>query len=279
MNQTSFGRTTLRRAIVLTLLVVACSLTGRQVVFSQTSQVSPPPPVANDERAEVILQRAVAALGGQIYLNVRTVTSRGNFSQFQDGRPVPPSTFVDYLAFPDRERTEFRTPTGRIIQTNTGATGWIYDGAARVIRDLRPEQAADFRITLRTSVDNILRGWWRAEGARLSYIGRREAGLARRNEAVRITYPDGFAVEFEFGVQDNLPAKSLYTRRNREGEEATEEDRFLQYVTIEGVRVPLVIDHFRAGTQTSRINYVNIEFNLPTPDSLFARPADARAVR
>lgn len=271
---------TLRRAILLTCLALVYAHAGRQIVFSQTLQPSPPPPpVTNDERAEAILQRAIAALGGQAYLNVRTVSSRGNFSQFQEGRPLPPSTFVDYLVFPDRERTEFRTPTGRIIQTNTGSTGWIYDGAARVIRDLRPEQAADFRITLRTSVDNILRGWWRGEGARLSYVGRREAGLARRNEAVRLTYPDGFTIEFEFGAQDALPAKSRYTRRNREGEEAAEEDRFLQYVVIEGVRVPLVIDHYRAEVQTSRINYVNVEFNRPVPDSLFARPADARSVR
>lgn len=273
---------TRRHAVVLTGFLLACSFAAmRQTIFAQAPQSSPPPPpaVANDARAEAILQRAVTALGGSAYLNVRSVISRGNFTQFQQGRPVPPNTFVDYLSFPDRERTEFRTPAGRIIQTNTGATGWIYDGATRAIRDLRPEQAADFRVALRASVDNILRGFWRTEDARLSYIGRREAGLARRNEVVRLTYPDGFTVEFEFGAQDNLPAKSLYLRRNAEGEEAAEEDRFFQYVQIEGVRAPLVIDHYRAGAQTSRINYVTIEFNRPVPDALFARPADVRALR
>jgi len=265
---------------VLVWVAFACFLLAiRQPVFSQNTQPPPSPPIVDDARAEAILQRAIAALGGATYLNVRSVVSRGNFSQFQEGRPVPPSTFVDYLVFPDRERTEFRASTGRIIQTNTGASGWVYDGAARVIRDLRPEQAIDFRIALRASIDNILRGWWRTEGARLTYIGRREAGLARRNDAVRLTYPDGFIVEFEFGAQDYLPAKSLYKRRNAEGEEVSEEDRFLQYVTIEGVRAPLVTDHFRAGTQTSRVNYVAIEFNRPIPDSLFARPADVRAIR
>jgi hypothetical protein len=279
MRQTSLR--ILQNAKLLFLIAYSIFAAG-EIVSGQTPspQASPPPPpVVNDPRAEAILSRAISALGGEAYLNIRTVVSRGNFTQFQAGRPLPPSSFVDYLAFPDRERTEFRTASGRVVQTNTGATGWIYDGARRQVRDIRPEQAADFRVALRSSVDNILRGWWRAEGASLTYVGRREAGLARRNEVVRLAYPDGFSVEFEFSAQDNLPAKSLYTRRNAEGEEAAEEDRFFQYVLIEGVRAPLVVDHYRAGQQTSRINYVNIQFNQPIPESLFARPADARAVR
>ncbi len=128
-------------------------------------------------------------------------------------------------------------------------------------------------------VDNLLRGWWRKEEAQLSYVGRREAGLARRNEAVRLTYRDGFTVEFELGAKDFLPAKSLYKRTIENQEEVAEEDRFAQYVKIGGVTLPLVIDHFRAGVQTSRINYELVEFNQSIPDSLFARPVDVKALK
>jgi hypothetical protein len=235
----------------------------------------------SDERAESIIRRAVEALGGAAYLNVRTVVGRGNYTPYAKGVPGDLVAFLDYLALPDRERTEFRSRGVRSIQTNVGtdgdAAGWIYDGMARSLHDMKPEQIADFRVAMRTSVDNLLRGWWRKEGARLSYLGRREAGLARRNEAVRLTYPDGFTADYEFGARDFLPAKVSYKRKDKEGEEQQEEDRFLRHMTFAGVTVPFVIDHYRAGVQTSRINYDTVEFNRALADELFARPADAKA--
>ena len=237
----------------------------------------------SDERAEAIIKRAVEAMGGGAYLSVRTVVGRGNYTPDAHGVPGDIVAFLAYLAFPDRERTEFRSRGVRSIQTNVGAgadaTGWIYDGMAKSLHDMKPEQIEDFRFTTRTSVDNLLRGWWRKEGAKLSYAGRREAGLARRNEAVRLTYPDGFAVDYEFGSRDSLPAKVSYKRADKEGKPLLEEDRFPRLMTFNGVTAPYIIDHFRSGVQTSRINFDTVEFNRPVPDSLFARPADAKSVK
>lgn len=271
--------------LALTLLALSAAAVAQGTannaapkVEVNTSTVAEP-----DERAEAIIKRAVEALGGAAYLNVRTVVGRGNYTPYAKGVPGDLVAFLDYLAFPDRERTEFRSRGVRSIQTNVGvgadATGWIYDGMARSLHDMRPEQIEDFRFAMRTSMDNLLRGWWRKEGARLSYLGRREAGVARRNEAVRLAYPDGFTVDYEFGARDFLPAKVSYKRKDKEGEEQQEEDRFLRHMTFAGVTVPFVIDHYRAGVQTSRINYDSVEFNQPAPDSLFAKPANAKAVK
>ena len=235
--------------------------------------------LAVDEKAEQILKRAVEAMGGAAYLGVRSVVSRGNFTPYEQGAARLPNTFVDYLVFPDRERTEFRGQGVRSIQTNTGETGWIYDGMVRKINDLTPAQIEDFRIAMRTSLDNLLRGWWRDAGGQLSYIGRREAGVGARNEAVRLTYPDGFAVEYEFNARNGLPAKVRYKKKNNEGEDVEEEDRYAQHLTVNGVVFAFVIDHYRAGVQSSRVNYEKVELNAPVPDSLFARPADAKALK
>ena len=271
----------LAASLIVVLLSTPVLLAQNTTSTSSSSNSAPSSTVegAGKEKAEAILQRAIEALGGRAYLDIRTITGRGLFTQFQDGRSGLPSQFVDYLVFPDRERTEFRAQGVRTIQTNVGTTGWVYDGATRTLRDMTPKQTEEFRFALRTSVDNLLRGWWRKEGAQLSYVGRREAGLARRNEAVRLTYPDGFTIDFEFGAKDFLPAKTLYKRLGAEDPAAMEEDRFAQYITTNGVTLPLVIDHFRAGVQTSRINYELVEFNPSIPDSLFARPADVKALK
>ncbi len=95
----------------------------------------------------------------------------------------------------------------------------------------------------------MLRGWWKKENATLSYVGRREAGLARRNETVRLTYPNGFWIEYEFAAKEGLPAKVLYKTTKKkadsdETEEVSEEDRLAKPISISGITAPWVIDHF-----------------------------------
>ncbi|HEX6184366.1 MAG TPA: hypothetical protein VFZ44_10840 [Pyrinomonadaceae bacterium] len=232
-----------------------------------------------DEKAQAIVARAVESLGGAAYLGVRTMVSQGYFTQFRDGVGGLPASFRDYLVYPDRERTEFKGAGVRLVQVNTGETGWVFEAKAKKLTDVTPDQAADFRTAMRTSVDNLLRGWWRAEGASLTYVGRREAGLARRNEVVKLSDPDGFEAEFEFDAKEGLPSKVIYKRQNAEGETVEEEDRYAQFVSIGAVRVPYVIDHYRAGVQSSRVNYDKVEFNQPVPDSLFAKPADVKSIK
>ncbi len=239
---------------------------------------------AGNDKAETIIKQAVDAVGGNNYLNVRSVIGRGLYTAFQEGMSQLPARFLDYIVYPDKERTEFMGAGIRTIQTNVGEKGWLYDGATKTISDMKEAQIADFKRGLRTSMENLLHGWWRKEGATLSYIGRREAGLAKRNETIRLTYPDGFWIEYEFGARDGMPAKIIYKRNRTRGdseetEEITEEDRLAKPITIAGVTAPFVIDHFINGAQISRINYESIEYNRPLPDSLFAKPENIKSLK
>ena len=249
-----------------------------------TPEVAAKPTAENVAKAEQIVARAVEAIGGSNYLNVKRVLGKGFYTSFLDGVPQLPAKFVDYIVFPDRERTEFISSGIRTIQTNSGDTGWFYDGSTKSLADMKPSQVDDFKRGMRTSMENLLHGWWRKEGCTLSYVGRREAGLAKRNEVVRLTYPNGFWIEYEVGARDNLPAKMLYKRTRKkadseETEEFSEEDRLAKPITVAGVTAPWVIDHYINGVQTSRINYESIEYNSPIPDALFAKPANVKALK
>lgn len=262
------------------LLFLAC--TFPQAISAQDA-VSTKTPSA-DPKAEAVVARALEVLGGSTYLNVKTVVGRGFYTTFHDGVSQLPARFLDYISFPDKERTEFTGAGVKAIQTNVGSTGWLYDGMTKSLNDMKPSQIDDFKRSMRTTLENLLQGWWKKEGASLSYIGRREAGLAKRNETVRLTYPDGYWIEYEFGARDGLPAKMIYKRTKKkadseEMEETTEEDRLAKPITIDGVTAPWVIDHYVNGVQASRINYESIEYNRPLPDSLFAKPANAKAVK
>ena len=260
------------------LLGVCCS-----AAFAQP-EPAPKPSPDPAAKVETILSRGIAALGGNAYLNVTTVIGRGLYTPFQDGVSLVPARFVDYLAYPARERTEFTGDGIRTIQTNVDEIGWLYDGATKSLHDMKPAQIDDFKRAMRTSVENLLRGWWKKEHATLSYVGRREAGLARRNEVVRLTYPDGWWIEYEFAAKEGLPEKVIYKRERRkpdseETEEITEEDHLAKPITIDGITAPWVVDHYINGVQTSRINYESIEYNRPLADSLFVKPANIKSLK
>jgi len=242
------------------------------------------PSASVDEKSQAIINKALEVVGGQSYLNVQTVTGKGLYSEFKENVPQVPVKFLDYLAYPDRERTEFTSLGIKTIQTNVGDTGWLFDGAVKKLSDQSPAQVEEFKRTMRTTVENLLKGWWRNEGGKVTYVGRREAGLAKRNETVRLTYPNGFWIEYEFGARDGLPAKIIYKRTRRDLDsgdnvETTEEDVLLKFITEAGVTAPWVIDHFVNGKQTSRVNYEQIQYNQRLADSLFAKPADVKSIK
>jgi hypothetical protein len=246
-------------------------------VFEASAQASLGAPVPSDQ-AEAILQRAVREMGGERYLKVTSQVGRGRFSLMKGGNIVSFQSFLDVLVYPDKERTEFKGAGVKSVQTNVGSTGWTFDGDVEMIKVQGQSQIESFRRSIRTSLDNLLRGQWRGE-AKLTYAGRRQASLGRRNEVVKLTYNDGLVVEFEFSVDTGIPAKAIHTRVTAEGEEIREEDRYAQFVDVAGIKAPFIIDRFTNGVQTSRINYETIEYNKPIPDSVFAKPANPKELK
>lgn len=239
------------------------------VVFSQAQKT--------DEKAEAILKKAIEKLGGEKYLNVKSQIGRGKFSVLREGGVISFQSFVDVIVFPDRERTEFKGNGSKIVQTNVGETGWIFDGEAQVVKDQNAEQIANFKRGMRVSLDNLLRGSWRKDGV-LSYIGKRPATLGKRNDAVKLIYSDGLTVEFEFS-DESLPVKAIYKMTNPDGEETTEEDRYAQFIEVQGIKAPFIIDRFSNGVPSSRINYETIEYDKRISDSIFNKPNSAKEAK
>lgn len=267
-----------RPVVTLLLFFLFCASAA-----AQPEPVQKPSP-DNTAKSEAILNRAVEVLGGNAYLHINTVTSRGFFTTFHEGQSQIPARFVDFISYPDKERTEFIASGIRVIQTNSGETGWLYDGATKSLADMKGTQIEDFKRSMRTSVENLLRGWWKQENATLSYVGRREAGVGRRNETVRLTYPNGFWIEYEFAAQEGLPAKVIYkaTRKKPntdENEEVTEEDRLAKPITIGQITAPWVIDHYVNGVQTSRVAYESVDYNTSLAESLFAKPTNIKSLK
>lgn len=253
-------------------LILAFIFTSAVFVFGQQTSI-----VQSNEKAETVLKKAVEKLGGEKYLQVKSIIGRGRFSLLRDNVVVSFQSFTDVIVYPDKERTEFKDGSVKTVQTNTGETGWVFDGAAGTINVQNKIQLENFRRAIRVSLDNLLRGYWRGK-ANLTYVGKRPASLGKRNEVIKLTFEDGFAVEFEFS-DESLPSKAVYKRTNPDNEEITEEDRYAQFVDIQGIKTPYIIDHLSNNAQTSRINYESVEFNKTIPEKIFTKPDNAKDLK
>jgi len=254
------------------------------LILSVLMAQTPAPSTSVDEKSQQIIDRAIETLGGQKYLEVQTVIGKGFYTTFKDGFSQIPARFLDYIAYPDRERTEFTGAGIRTIQTNDGDTGWMFDGSVKKISDQTPAQVADFKQAIRTSLEYLLRGYWKKDGGKINYVGRREAGVGKRNETIRLVFPDDWWIEYEFGARDGVPAKIIYKRERKDPESGemvwmTEEDHLFKFISVDGISAPWVIDHFVNGKQTSRIAYESVQYNQRFADNLFAKPADVKSIK
>lgn len=239
--------------------------------FGQSNGSSSPDPNA-------IIARAIQNLGGEQYLKVTSQIGTGRFSVIRDGAVISFKRFTDVIVYPDKERTEFKGQGSKSIQVNVGKTGWLFDGDQQLIKVQDEKQIEGFERSIRTSLDTLLRGYWKGKGT-LSYVGKRSATLGKRNDVVKLTYDDGFVVEFEFSAEDATPQKAIHKTTNADGEEVKEEDRYAQFVTTNGIKSPFIIDRFTNGVPTSRINYESVQFNKRISDSIFTKPTNSKELK
>lgn len=244
-----------------------------------SSNVERVPAAGDPAKADAIIARAIGVLGGERYRSINSQVARGKFSLLRGGMVASFQSFTDVIVFPDKERTDFKGQGSRSVQVNLGDAGWIFDGDQELIKTQTPKQIADFKRGIRTSLDNLLRGYWKGQ-AELAYAGRRPATLGKRNDVIRLTYKDGFVVEFEF-ADDGTPQKAVYRSTDAEGETTVEEDRYAQFIEVGsgGVKLPFIVDRFTDGKAMSRINFETIEVNKAIPDSIFARPSNPKEAK
>lgn len=242
------------------------------ILFSVTvaAQVKPKEP-------EEVVKNAVAALGGEAYLNATTLSSKGRLSITQGSRITSFQSFIDIIVYPDRERTDFKERGARTVQVNSGDTGWLWDETFGTFGMQSDLQIRNFKRSMRTHYDFLLRGRWKGK-AELKYMGQRQASVGRRNDVLRLEFEDGFIVEYEISDK-GLPKKSIYEYKSKDDITLKEELRFERFLDSDGIKFPNVVDSYRNGKRIFRINYEAVYFNRRVDPKIFVKPAEAKKIK
>jgi hypothetical protein len=206
------------------LLIVACSAIA-PVAFGQEQAEN------DSEKAAAVIRDVINKRGGEAYLSIRTIVSRGTFTPYEKGVSAFPSSFVDYISYPAKERTEFGKGDHKFIQTNSEGANWVYDGKQKMIRDQTDEQIKQFQQGSRYDLDNLLRAASRQEGVKLVYLGRREPWRGTFSEAVRIDFTDGGSAILHIDPRAKMPLMTEYKAVGEEGT-ANNESRYYRWLPV-----------------------------------------------
>jgi len=229
-------------------------------------------------KAIALVREAIAARGGDAYLAIRTIVSRGQYSPFDKGMPGDPVSFVDYVGYPGRERTEFGKGDSKLVQANSDMTGWVYDARQKMIREQKEDQIKQFQQSARYDLDNLLRTASRQSGIKLAYLGRREPWRNTFSEAARVDFDDGGTATLHFDPHSKLPLMIEYKTVGEEGT-VNNEVRYYRWVDFNGIKIPTIQDSYRDGKQANRVSFDTVSFDVDLPDKLFAKPSNIKEVK
>jgi hypothetical protein len=248
-------------------------------ITARAQRVDPNDP-KNIERGAELIKQAVQARGGERYLSFTNIMSSGMYTPFQKGISQFPIKFVDWIVYPDKERTEFGKgkKKDRRIQVNVGNTGWIYDGEAETLKDQSDKQIQDHLEALEFDIDRILRAAAKGDGVEVGFAGREEMRPGERADALAIRLKSDRTAYLLLEPQTHLPI-SLSYEKTEDGGLVKHEIRYAQFVDYDGVKLPNIVDFYRDSVQTGRVNYESYKLNTPVSDELFAKPASAKAIK
>jgi hypothetical protein len=229
-------------------------------------------------KAAALVRDAIAARGGDPYMKVTTVESRGQFTPFQKAVSGDPTPFVDYIVYSGRERTEFGKGDTKFIQSNSETANWVYDAGQKMVRDQKEEQVKQFQQSFRYDLDNLLRAASRQSGVKLFYLGRREAWRNTFSEALRVDFNDGGSATVHFDPRSKLPMMVEYKTVGEEGT-VNNEVRYYRWVEFAGILFPTIQDSYRNGKQSARVSFDTVSVNATVPDKLFVKPSNIKEVK
>ncbi|MCI0387264.1 MAG: hypothetical protein MOB07_00615 [Acidobacteria bacterium] len=250
------------------------------LAITARAQRADPNDPKNIERGVELIKQAVQARGGERFLSYPSIMSTGMYTPFDKGLSQNPIQFIDWIIYPDKERTEFGKgkKKNRRIQVNVGKTGWVYDGDAETLKDQTDKQIEEHLEGLDFDLDRLLRAAVKDSGVEVGYAGREETRPGERADAISMRLKSGQTAYLLLDRQTHLPM-SLSYEKTGDGGLVKHEIRYFQYVDYDSVKFPNVVDYYRDNVQTARVNIQSIKLNAPAGEELFAKPASVKAIK
>ncbi|MGA7906165.1 MAG: hypothetical protein WCA16_02070 [Candidatus Sulfotelmatobacter sp.] len=218
-------------------------------------------------KAKALLNQAIQALGGQAYLDVRTLQQTGRTYTFFHGRPTGNGVlFWRFVEYPDKERIEV-TKERDVAYVYAGEKGYEI-----TYRGPRPMEAKDLNDYLRRrkfSLETVLRIWVDDPRVALFYEGTALAGTSMADKVTLVNSKDE-AVSLFLDTQTHLPVKkSIWWRDPVDRQRDVEEESWDNYRLVQGVLTPYGFTRYYNGDMQTQRFVFSASYNQDLDPAMF----------
>jgi hypothetical protein len=264
------------------LLVAAAAAQTASAPAASTASTTPSaanpwlPPVIGSEdqtvkKARNLLTQMIEAMGGQSYMDIRTVEQTGLSYSFYNGKPDSLGTeFYRIVKFPDKERVEL-TKKRDVIYIENGDNGYEVSYKGTTLQD--PKTWHDYVRRRNFSIDTLLREWLKQPGTQIYYEGTAIAEQ-RMADVVSIVNAKNQSASISIDQVTHLPIKKTFVYRDPLDHQKDEEGEIYGNWRMEGgLNTPHSIVRTHNRDYTNQRFIKTVTFNVPAADSLFdAKP-------
>jgi len=287
-HSASNSKMILRTACHTAAVVLSLSLAAAPQLRAQASGIpsgAPPSAALNgqtsEQRGSQLIDQMIAALGGDAWLNRKSVELVGRTSMFFHGAPdVGVTDYHELIRFPgsgqpEADRIGFLTERGMIMPgkkidvVQLWMDGHGYELSYKGKTDLPKEQVEDYYRRRAHSIEEVVRRWIHAPGVMIVYEG---ASMVERRQADKVTVlsADNDAVTIELDITTHLPMRRTFQWRNQQFKDHDEDvEQYDDYHTVQGLPTAMTITRYRNGDMSSQRFITKAVYNAPVDPNLF----------
>jgi hypothetical protein len=219
-----------------------------------------------DPQARQMLDRTIQALGGQAFLNAKSLTSRGRVFFFQDGATAGLEPYESWMQYPDKRRFSYGK-TKPVILINNGDKGWELDRYGLIAQP--DQQLLSWNLSTRYGLENLLRLRINEPGV-LIQVGKMDFVDNVPTQGLEITALGGISIRLDLHRQSLLPTRITYRIRNVK-EDAWDEYSiaYSDYKSFDGIQTPMHIYRSLNGERVGETFLSYAHYNEDYPANYF----------
>ncbi len=239
--------------------------------YGQNAKPTPaqkPAPVASriDPKTKDILDRAIRSLGGQAFLQAKSISTRGRTFAISEGIAAGFAPFRSIVVFPDKRHFSYGKDKP-VTLINDGERGWQLDRYGTVRQSA--EQVRRWKIGSRYGYENLLRGIVAEGGVLIQDAGRDFTdNLAAR--VIEITDAQQVHIRLYVHTVNYRPLRLTYRVQNPESHDWEEfAEVYSDYRTFQDIDTPMHITRYLNGERYSEVFRNAVEYNAEIPPNSF----------
>lgn len=277
------GRRLAQTSSLVLVLMAGCSAAVAQGPQSQPGQNAPastgaPPAKARalssriEPKAQQILDRTLAALGGPAFLSFKTLTTHGRAFTVYNGASEGFVYFDSQVEYPDKRRVSYGLGKKNqpIVLINNGDSGWEIDRMGIVQQE--PKDLDRWKIANRYSLENLFRLRLHSPGVLIQTAGVDFVDNLPV-DVLDVIDADQAEVKIDVNKQDALPIQISYRTWNSTIQDWDEySDTYADYQRFQGIATPMHITHSVNGRRVGETFRNSAVYDDAYAPGLFAAP-------